>query len=174
LVQRSTSTHCTHCTHCTAQAMDPPGQDRVGWAGQDPEKPSSLPAHFRFQLELHPVLDPCPQGPSTRAHRQPSSSSPLAAQHSAAVSLVPDSLLLPVGAFGFLLLSSSHCFFTSSSTPSPSPAASSTSSTSQRDPSCFSFLLAWTWLFDYHSLIDIDNPDTHFETSKNNRAPTDS
>jgi hypothetical protein len=54
-----------HCTHCKAQAMDPPGQDRLGWAGQDPEKPSSLPAHFRFQLELHPVLDPCPraQGP---------------------------------------------------------------------------------------------------------------
>ncbi|PMD52097.1 uncharacterized protein K444DRAFT_621233 [Hyaloscypha bicolor E] len=43
--------------------MDPPGQDRVGWAGQDPEKPSSLPAHFRFQLELHPVLDPCPRAP---------------------------------------------------------------------------------------------------------------
>jgi len=40
-------------------------------------------------------------------------------------------------------------------------------------PSRFSFLLAWTWLFDYHSLIDIDNPDTHFEKSKNNRAPID-
>ena len=47
-----------------------------------------------------------------------------------------------------------------------SPGVASTHSTSQRDTSHYSFLLAWTWLFDYHSLIDIDNPDTHFETTK--------
>jgi len=47
-----------------------------------------------------------------------------------------------------------------------SPGVASTHSTSQRDTSHYSFLLAWTWLFDYHSLIDIDNPDTHFETIK--------
>jgi hypothetical protein len=161
-----------HALHSTGNGSAGPGQGGVGWPGSRKTFKSSRP------LPLPARTPPCarslPQGPSTRAHRQPSSSSPLAAQHSAAVALVPDSLLLPVGAFGFLLLPSSHCFFTSSSTRSPSPAASSTSSTSQRDPSCFSFLLAWTWLFDYHSLIDIDNPDTHFETSKNNRAPTDS
>ena len=62
---------------------------------------------------------------------------------------------------------------TSSSTRPHSPAAASTDSTSQRDTPQYSFLLAWTWLFDYHSLIDIDNPHTHFETpQKTKEHPT--
>jgi hypothetical protein len=95
LLWYSAAQHALHALHSTGNGSAGPGQGGVGWPGSRKTFKSSRP------LPLPARTPPCarslPQGPSTRAHRQPSSSSPLAAQHSAAVSLVPDSLLLPVG-----------------------------------------------------------------------------
>ncbi|KAH8792733.1 hypothetical protein BGZ57DRAFT_989469 [Hyaloscypha finlandica] len=54
-----------------AQAIDPPGQDRVGWPGS--RKTFTC---FRLQLELHPVLDPCPRPTVNRLRPLPLTTAP--------------------------------------------------------------------------------------------------
>jgi hypothetical protein len=148
------------CGSSSKQAIDPPAHDRVF----DQDRPKNLrprrprrPLRSRFSsTAVLPLLDPW------QALFSPCS-------HSTALSL-----LVLVGPFGFVLLSSSSRWLLTSFLDIFSPAASSTISTSQRDTSQHSFLLTWTWSFDYHSLIDIDNPRHPLRDTQKQRAPTNS